>query len=244
MTYCLAIKLDEAIVYLSDSRTNAGVDQLSTYSKMYSWGEAGDRQFTLLSAGNLATTQSVVTRIKRDLADAAEESLNSARYMSEAADYLGRLSVEERTRYSDEGANAGFNPEATFLLGGQIKGEEPELYLIYPQGNYISASSIRPHLQIGEIKYGKPILDRIIRPETDVDAAVRCALVSMDSTLRSNATVGPPVELSVYRKDSLVKGFYRCYRSDDAHLLDLRKAWGDKLEQAFNDLSSLDIGYP
>lgn len=244
MTYCLAIKLDEAIVYLSDSRTNAGVDQLSTYSKMYRWGKAGERQFVLLSAGNLATTQSVATRINRDIDEQAEDCLLNARYMSDAADYVGRLSVEERTRYADEGANAGFNPEATFILGGQIKGQEPELYLIYPQGNYISASSIRPHLQIGEIKYGKPILDRIIRPETSVESAVRCALVSMDSTLRSNATVGPPIELTVYSNDSLEQGFYRCYRSDDSHLLALRQAWGEKLEQAFNDLSSLDVGYP
>lgn len=243
MTYCLAIKLDNAIVYASDSRTNAGVDQLSTYSKMFRFGVDGECQFTLLSAGNLATTQSVVTRIKRDIAEGDESSLLNARYMSDAASYIGRLSVEERTRHADDGANAGFNPEATFILGGQIKGEEPELYLVYPQGNYISASTIRPHLQIGEAKYGKPILDRIIRPETAVDNAIRCALVSMDSTLKSNATVGPPIELSVYNNNSLESGFYHCYRSDDQQLLALRKAWGEKLEQSFNDLASLDVGY-
>ena len=183
MTYCLALKLNEGLVFCSDSRTNAGADQVSTYSKMHRWGVDGERQFVLLSAGNLATTQSVLNRIKRDISERAEESLANMHYMSDAAAYVGKLNKAERERHvSTDDVNAGFNPAATLILGGQILGEEPQLFMVYPEGNYISVSDITPFLQIGEKKYGKPILDRIVRADTDIDSAVRCALVSMDST--------------------------------------------------------------
>jgi putative proteasome-type protease len=242
MTYCLALKLDDGLVFCSDSRTNAGADHVSTYSKMHRWGKDGERQFVLLSAGNLATTQSVLNQVQRDIDERAEESLANVRYLSDAAAYVGQLSKHERKRHtSSDDTNAGFNPAATFILGGQIRGESPQLFMIYPQGNYISVSGITPFLQIGENKYGKPILDRIIRPDTDIDSAVRCALVSMDSTMRSNATVGPPIDLLVYKSDSLTGGCYKSFADNDPYLVSLRKSWDEKVVKAFNEMPSLPL---
>ncbi|MGH8502277.1 MAG: peptidase [Gammaproteobacteria bacterium] len=240
MTYCLAIRLDEGLVLTSDSRTNAGIDQVSTYSKMHTFGIDGERQFVLLSAGNLATTQAVVNRLERDIADNAEASLNSVEYLSQAAEYLGEINRNQASKFSDAVVQGDFNPEATFLLGGQIGAQPPAIYLIYPQGNYISASAETPFLLLGESKYGKPILDRIITPATSLQDAVHCSLVSMDSTMRSNATVGPPIEIMVYVKDSLRLDHRLRLDADDPYLLQLKKAWDKNLKQAFVKLPKLD----
>jgi len=241
MTYCLAIKLDAGLVFASDSRTNAGVDQISTYSKMHAWGIEGQRQFILLSAGNLATTQAVVTRLHRDVEEHASTSLATVRYMTEAAEYVGSISVEHQSRHSDASMNAGFNPEATFIIGGQIQGNKPNLFLVYPQGNYITTPETTPFLQIGEMKYGKPILDRVIHPDTSIEDAMRCALVSMDSTMRSNVTVGPPIELAVYRNDAFSINCYRKFESDDPYLLQLKTSWDASLMAAFRELPRLNL---
>ena len=241
MTYCLAIKLDSGLVFASDSRTNAGVDQISTYSKMHAWGIEGERQFILLSAGNLATTQAVVTRLHRDIEEQAKTSLATVRYMNEAAEYIGKISIEHQQRHSDTAMNAGFKPEATFILGGQIKGNKPDLFMIYPEGNYITTPEATPFLQIGENKYGKPILDRIIHPDTSIEDAMRCALVSMDSTMRSNVTVGPPIELAVYRKGTYTISCYRKFESDDPYLVELKSCWDASLTAAFRDLPGLNL---
>jgi len=241
MTYCLAIKLDQGLIFASDSRTNAGTDQVSIYSKMYAWGVEGQRQFVLLSAGNLATTQSVINQLHRDIEDTAETSLATVRYLTDAAEYIGKISIAHQSRHTEATMNAGFNPEATFILGGQIKGSEPDLFLIYPQGNYIMTPEAAPFLQIGEIKYGKPILDRIVHPDTPVEDAMRCALVSMDSTMRSNVTVGPPIELAVYRKDAYHIGCYRKFENDDPYLLELKASWDARLTAAFSDLPALNL---
>lgn len=243
MTYCLAIKIDAGLVFASDSRTNAGPDQVSTYSKMRSWGAVGDRQIVMLSAGNLATTQAVVTRIQRDIDEQVEGNLFSLRYMTEVAEYLGKLNVRQQTKHTkhtDEGMTAGFSPEATFIVGGQVSGEAPDLYMVYPQGNYINVSDTSPFLQIGEAKYGKPILDRIIHHDTSIDDAVKCALVSMDSTIRSNVTVGPPIEIVTYLTDSLAMGKYWKLEAEDPYLLDLKNAWDEKLRQAFSEMPRLE----
>lgn len=241
MTYCLAIKLDAGLVLASDSRTNAGVDQVSTYSKMHAWGIEGERQFILLSAGNLATTQAVVTRMHRDIEEHAEASLATVRYMTEAAEYVGRISVEHQSRHSDTSMNAGFNPVATFIIGGQIKGDKPNLFLVYPEGNYITTPESTPFLQIGEMKYGKPILDRVIHPDTSIEDAMRCALVSIDSTMRSNVTVGPPIEMAVYRKDTFSIGCYQKFEHDDPYLLQLKASWDASLMAAFSELPRLNL---
>lgn len=241
MTYCVAVKLNTGIVYCSDSRTNAGVDQVSTYSKMHCWGKEGHCQYVLLSAGNLATTQGVVSHIHRDIRENNPESLFHYGYLEDAADYIGRLNLLEIAKHvNDDGPTAGFDPSATFIFGGQIQGEEPQLFLIYPQGNHIRTSSVAPFLQIGETKYGKPILDRIIRPDTDVQAAMRCTLVSMDSTMRSNVTVGPPIEMLVYQTDSLTRGTYHSFSATDPYLQKLRQAWDEKVVQAFNEMPHMD----
>ncbi|MDD3518646.1 MAG: proteasome-type protease [Chromatiales bacterium] len=236
MTYCVAIALDEGLVFASDSRTNAGVDQVSTYSKMHSFEVEGERLFVLLTAGNLATSQAVINRLKRDLDDGAEESLATARHMSEAAEYLGRLNREEQEKHQEALTKAGFTPDASFILGGQIDDEEPAVFMIYPQGNFITTSPHTPFLQIGESKYGKPILDRILMPSTSLADAARCALVSMDSTMRSNVTVGPPIEMLVYRKDSFAQDHYLCLEADHPYLLELKRAWDEKIREAFCEL--------
>ncbi len=241
MTYCLAIALNEGLVFCSDSRTNAGPDRVSSYSKMHRFSVPYDRSLVILTAGNLATSQAVIAQIQRDLEQDAEFNIMKAEYVAEVADYLGELSVAEQAKYTKKGGpNAGFNASATFILGGHIKKHAPELYMIYPEGNHITASDQYPYLQIGETKYGKPILDRIIRSDTPHETAMRCALVSLDSTMRSNATVGPPLECLFYRTDSL-KPQERFVRLEEHHpyLAELRESWDDSIRIAFEKLPPL-----
>ncbi|MCG6868680.1 MAG: peptidase [Gammaproteobacteria bacterium] len=240
MTYCLAIKLDDGLVFCSDSRTNAGVDRVSTYSKMHTWENPGKCVFVLMSAGNLATTQGVVTHINRDIDEHAEHTLYTVRYLTEAAEYIGKLSMAEQARHSESVESGGFKPEATFILGGQISGQPQDLYLVYPQGNHIRVSDLVPFLQVGETKYGKPILDRIIRTDTSLEDAVRCALVSMDSTMRSNVTVGPPIELAVYKRDDLRLDCHTQMAADHDYLVNLKQSWDARILQAFADLPAFD----
>jgi len=237
MTYCVGISLKSGLVFVSDSRTNAGTDQVSQYGKMHTLGIDGERQFIVLSAGNLATTQAVMTRIRHDLSNDPECVIRKAQYMNDVADYIGEISREQQNRFSSvEGVTAGFAPSVSFILGGQIRGEEHSLHLIYPEGNHITTSLATPFLQIGETKYGKPILDRIIRPDTSLEDAARCALVSMDSTIQSNVTVGPPIEVLIYEKDRLSLNHY--IRMDEGHeyLDELQKSWSSNLRMAFNTL--------
>jgi putative proteasome-type protease len=241
MTYCLAIEMEEGLVFCADSRTNAGPDRVSTYSKMHRFSVPYDRSLVLLTAGNLATSQSVVAQIQRDLEEDTDVNIFSAKYVSDIADYVGEISLQEQQKYSQKGGQrAGFNASATFILGGQIKGHQPELYMIYPEGNHITASDLYPYLQIGETKYGKPILDRIIRRDTPAETAMRCALVSVDSTMRSNATVGPPLECLFYRRDSLLPHEHYCKLEEQhPYLLALRQAWDERIRDAFEGLPSL-----
>ena len=246
MTYCLAIALEEGLVFCSDSRTNAGADRVSTYSKMHRFSVPYERSMVILTAGNLATSQSVVAQVQRDLEEEKAFNIFSARYVSDVADYIGELSIQEQRKYAKKGGpNAGFNASASFILGGQIKGHAPELYMIYPEGNHITASQLYPYLQIGETKYGKPILDRIIRPDTPVETAMRCALVSVDSTMRSNATVGPPLECLFYRRDSLMPHEQYCLLEEDhPYLADLRASWDDNIRLAFGNLPPISGVFP
>lgn len=240
MTYCLAIKLDTGLVFCSDSRTNAGADQLSAYSKLHRFSMFDDREIIVLSAGNLATTQAVLSKLRRDIQQGTKFDIGKAKYVSDIADYIGRLSVETQEKYSTGGPDAGFNASATFIVGGQIGEQQPRLYMVYPEGNHITTAKQHPFLQIGETKYGKPILERIIRADTLPETAMRCALVSMDSTMRSNATVGPPVELLFYPSGALNRGSeYQIFEDGDAYLAELSRAWDEKICQAFNDLPAI-----
>jgi putative proteasome-type protease len=235
MTYCVAIKTDSGLVFASDSLTNAGIDHVSTYSKMHTFVQSGERMFVLLSSGNLATTQGVVQQLRSDCSNGADICLSTVQNMAEAVDYVGVVSTNlQRSQTSRDTANTNF--EASFIFGGQIAGQPPEIYLIYPQGNHIHESSSHPFLQIGETKYGKPILDRVIRNDTPLEQAARCALVSINSTIRSNLTVGPPVELLIYNDNALDGGRRLSLPEDHPYYRALGDAWNEGLRQALNGL--------
>lgn len=238
MTYCLAVTVDDGLVFASDSRTNAGVDQIATFSKMHRFLGNGERFFVLLSAGNLATTQAVVTRLTRDIEKKAKRSLATVEHISEAAEYVGEISREEQQKHAAS-EDKHFNPDASFILGGEIAGRPPSIFQIYPEGNFIRAGDRTPFLQIGELKYGKPILDRIVAADMDLHVAARCAIVSMDSTMRSNVTVGPPIEVLIYRSGTMESGRHIVLGEDDDYLRSLRLAWQESIRNAFNDLPGL-----
>ena len=199
MTYCIGIKANDGIVFASDSRTNAGLDNVNIYSKMFTY-DVGDRSIIIVTSGNLGTSQAVYKSIENDLKDTSGSmNLNTCQNFDQVASYIGTLN----TKHSSP---KGINTDtvllgSTFIVGGQIKGQPLELYLVYPQGNYIKPADSKPYLVIGEVKYGKPILDRVIKPEVSIGDASRCAMISMDSTLKSDLTVGPPIDFAVYRKD-------------------------------------------
>lgn len=237
MTYCVAIKVNKGLVFASDSRTNAGVDYVTTYSKMHHFNWPGERVFVLMTSGNLATSQAVLNAIAHDLEDAAcETNLHNVTHLYDAARYIGQLSRREQTGHSDVMQQSGVSFEASFILGGQIGDAEPGIYLIYPEGNTISASPETPYLQIGETKYGKPILDRIITPATSLEDAARCSLVSLDSTIRSNISVGPPLELSIYEGDSLEEPWHSRLTLNSPMYKTMQKRWNEGLRRAFQRL--------
>ncbi|CAK0765001.1 putative proteasome-type protease [Gammaproteobacteria bacterium] len=231
MTYCLAINANGGLVFCSDSRTNAGTDNIGCYSKMHSFVWEGDRVLTLLSAGNLATTQAVIKKMNSDIKQNLIPNLLSVPNMLEATDYVGMVSTSlQRSQASRDTSNTNF--EASFILGGQIGRAPPETLFIYPQGNYIHESDEHPFLQIGEIKYGKPILDRVIKRDITLERAARVALVSMNSTIRSNVTVGPPVELLIYQRDTLATPRKMIMSEDDPFSREVSDAWSRGLLQA------------
>jgi putative proteasome-type protease len=236
MTYCVGICVEAGLVLAADSRTNAGVDSVSEFSKMYSFGRPGERQFIVCAAGNLATTQSVMARIETDINEAVEPNLMSVQSVKDAANYIGAISVEQQA------LNTGGGPafEASFLLGGEILGSKLRLFLIYPVGNHIESSARTPFLQIGESKYGKPILDRVLMMTTELEEATLCALVSMESTIRSNLTVGLPVEVQAYRAGSLEPGQYTSFSADSRYWRKLRNSWNTEVREAFRRLPPVD----
>ncbi len=237
MTYCVGLNLDDGLVFASDSRTNAGVDYVTTYSKMHVFTPSPDRLFVVLSAGNLATTQEVINHIQRDLDyPAGGPNLANVRYLFEAAEYVGGVSLAVQKEHGQALAQSGVSGETTLLIGGQIAGQRHGLMLVYPQGNYITSSPETPYLQIGESKYGKPALDRIVHPGLSLNQGARLALVSLDATTRSNITVGPPFELATYEKDSLVLGCRCRFDADDKYLIAVREAWNNGIQEAFRSL--------
>lgn len=241
MTYCLAARVDTGLVFVSDSRTNAGIDQLATFSKMHAFDELPGRFFTLLSAGNLATTQAVVAKIRRDVRENTDVNLATVTRMREAADYIGDLSRAIQEKYPEEQRTGGFSPEANFIFGGQIDGLPHALFQIYPQGNHVEPADVSPFVQIGEQKYGKPILDRIITTSTNLEITARCGLVSMDSTMRSNASVGPPIELMIYTAGAPGSHTHMVFDEDDPYLRIIREAWAANLRRAFDQLPPISL---
>ena len=237
MTYCVAINVNSGIVFCSDSRTSAGVDNISTYSKMHSYGIPNNRQMTLMSSGNLATTQAVIAQLDSDIAQTKQTNLLTVANLRDAASYIGELVVEEQNKHESDDNKY----ESTFILGGQIGPDTThEILLIYPQGNFISTSVDTQFLQIGESKYGKPILDRVLTPETTLSTAASAALVSMDSTMKSNITVGPPIELAIYQHNKLDNQYYNKFEEGSEYLRNLKTAWDEKLQEAFKQLPPIE----
>ncbi len=241
MTYCLALRLHEGLVFLADTRTNAGVDNVGTYRKLHVFRPAEDRVFVLESAGNLATTQEVLDRITRDLLHPDGESLASCNHLFEAALYVGRLNREVAAEHHAALTSSGADGTATFILGGQILPGAPDILLVYPEGNYIRASDERPFLQIGESKYGKFMLELAVEAHVDIDTATKVALGSMMSTARANLSVGPPYDVAVYLNGSAFVDEFRI-ESDAPLLGELRDVWEQHMLSAIADLPRLSYG--
>lgn len=242
MTYCIGVLLREGLVMASDSRTSAGVDHVSTFRKLSIFEKPGDRVMALAAAGNLATSQAVVSLVSERLgANDGEDGLFGTGSMFRAAEIVGRTlrSVIEEHRESVRGA--GGEAAASFIFGGQIKGRPPRLFMIYAAGNFIEATSESPFLQIGENKYGKPILDRTIRYDMPVARAVTAALVSFDSTMRSNLSVGPPIDLITILDGRLCVDRHAIIREDDPYFCDLRTRYGSGIVKLFETLPDPDF---
>jgi putative proteasome-type protease len=236
MTYCVGLLVDTGLVMLSDSRTNAGVDQINTFRKMATF-QAQDRVLVLMSAGNLAITQAVANLLHEAPADAAgQTSFLQASNMFNAARVVGDALREIHERDAESLKDQGHEFNGTFILGGQIRGEEPRLFHIYSAGNFIESSLDTPYFQIGESKYGKPIIDRVISRSTSLAEAAKCALVSMDSTIRSNLSVGPPLDLAVIRRDEYRLATHISIDLDNEYFTMIRKRWGLALKEVFSSL--------
>jgi putative proteasome-type protease len=239
MTYCVGIKLDAGLVFLSDSRTNAGLDQISTYRKMMVYEKPGDRFMVMLSAGNLSISQSVreILQVEKiDNPGGEPITIWNATSMFDAVRVLGSA---VRRVYDQDGPSlkqSGIDFNASMIFGGQIKGEAMRLFLVYSAGNFIEATRETCYFQIGESKYGKPVLDRMITPATPLDEAAKCALVSMDSTLKSNLSVGLPLDLLVYERDRYATEKLVCIDEHNPYFHMIRSTWGQKLRQVFESI--------
>ena len=245
MTYCVGIKLDAGLVFMSDSRTNAGLDQFSTYRKMMVYEKPGDRFMVMLSAGNLSISQSVreILQVEKiEGRDGQPITIWNATSMFDAVRVLG---AAVRRVYDQDGASlaaAGVDFNASMIFGGQIKGEAMRLFLVYSAGNFIEATRETCYFQVGESKYGKPVLDRMITPATPLDEAAKCALVSMDSTLKSNLSVGLPLDLLVYEAGKLQTNRIVCIDDQNPYFQMIRGNWGKKLRQVFESLEDPQWG--
>lgn len=236
MTYCVGIEVDEGLVFAADTRTNASLDDVRVHRKLHVFEYPGQAVFAIMSAGNLATTQLAMSRLQRDADDGAPRSLRSFRHLFEVAEYVGEVLVASQVDTSQHPQHAGISTQATLILGGQIAGERPGLYMVYPLGNAIASSPETPYMQIGESKYGKPILDRIIRPEMKLEDAARTALVSLDSTIRSNLSVGMPIDLALIRSNDLRITERMRLEGDTPLYAEIHDTWSRKLENAVRTL--------
>lgn len=235
MTYCCALRLQDGLVFISDTRTNAGVDHISVFRKLHTFGVAGERFLVLQTAGNLATTQAVIGHLQNQLALGQEPNLYSVNTMFEVANLIGKTLRKVLEDVSTD-TQEQMNYACSILLGGQIQGEDMQLYNIYPQGNFICATSDTPYFQIGESKYGKPILDRALKYEMSLADALRCSLISFDSTIRSNVSVGMPLDALIYQKDSLQMPKGKRIHEQDPYFKAISQQWSDTLRKGLQDL--------
>ncbi|MBL8487126.1 MAG: proteasome-type protease [Rhodocyclaceae bacterium] len=241
MTYCAGVMIDAGIVLASDSRTNAGVDNISTFRKMKVFERPGDRVIVMVNSGNLAVTQATLNHLEQGMrrAEGAPNIMN-VRSMWEVAELVGSALREVRHRDGPFLMQTNVDASANFIIGGQIAGEEQRLFMVYTEGNFIEATPETPYFQIGEVKYGKPIIDRVITAGTNMDDAVKCVLVSFDSTMRSNLSVGLPIDLVCYEKDSLHLSLVRRFDEQDPYMRTLRQKWGEGVRRAFAELPRLE----
>ena len=243
MTYAVALRLERGLVFAADTRTNAGIDNIAQYRKLHFWRKTGDRVIVVLTAGNLAITQAVVSLINEQLEceDGETQSIFNATNMFRAARIVGDAVREVRKTDGEalEATKSGFS--ATFIVGGQIGDERPRLFQIYAEGNFIEATDDTPFFQIGEHKYGKPILDRVADPKMRLGEAAKLMLLSFDSTLRSNLSVGLPIDILVYERDSLDVRRVKRIEEDDEYFKHLSSSWGEALRAAFAKIDEFKV---
>lgn len=244
MTYCVGMVLDRGLVLMSDTRTNSGVDNISVFGKMFHWSVPGERIITVMTAGNLATTQAVVSQLEErtKAPDERDNSLLTSPTMFQVATEIGRLlrtTIAEQQEANGNGGKGRFT--ASMIVAGQIAGMEPRLFMIYPEGNFIEAGSDTPFFQIGETKYGRPIILRGYDREMAFEDAVKLLMVSFDSTLKANLSVGMPLDLMVIARDDFAPTHQRRIMPDDLYFSSISDGWGDALKQAFHALPSYNF---
>ncbi len=241
MTYCVALRLDTGMIFASDSRTNAGVDHIATFCKMRVYEKADDRVMVVLSSGNLAMTQGVTNILDRHqrVSDGTPTIWN-AESMFDVATMAGDALREMQARDGNVLLQNGIDSSANLIVGGQIKGEDQRLFHVYSQGNFIEASDETPYFQLGEAKYGKPILDRVLTPGTPQKEAAKCVLISFDSTIKSNISVGLPIDMLWYPREALRVGVQQRIREGDPYFSMLRQRWGGGLRRVFGELPDPD----
>jgi putative proteasome-type protease len=242
MTYCVGLLLKQGLVLASDTRTNAGVDQVASTPKMHIFEIKNERVIVLLTAGNLAITQSVVNALRARVEENAADSKH-LHNVGSLFDVAGLVGAELRASFERDGEhfknhNIDFN--ASILVGGQIKGEKPRLFNVYAAGNFIESTQETPYFQIGETKYGKPIIDRVVEQNSEIMDTVKCVLISFDSTIRSNVSVAAPIDLLIYRVDSLHADCHQRITETDPYYLQIRQGWSDGLRSVFSALPSPD----
>ena len=241
MTYCVGTMLDAGMVFASDSRTNAGVDHVSSYRKMHTFVAEGERVIVILTSGNLSVTQSTISLLDHNARNPdTNKTVMNATSMYEVAELIGSGLREVRQRDGAYLQQSNVDGSASFIVGGQVRGEPQRLFNIYTEGNFIEATRETPYFQIGESKYGKPVIDRVIKPGTGLVDATKCVLVSFDSTMRSNISVGLPIDLLVYNRNSLRVGFQRHIEESDDYFAMIHKQWGEGLRRVFTQLPNPD----
>ena len=240
MTYCVATMIDAGIVFASDSRTNAGVDNISTFRKMKTFERPGERVLVIVNSGNLAITQATINQLDQAVRRNIEPNLMSVISMYDVAELVGAALREVRQRDGPFLMENNVDGGANFIVGGQIAGECQRLFMVYAEGNFIEATAETPYFQIGEVKYGKPIIDRVIRADTCMDDAIKCVLVSFDSTMRSNLSVGMPIDMACYYRDSMQLGHTHRFDDQDTYMQRLRLSWGEGVRRAFAQLPNFE----
>lgn len=247
MTYCIGITIRDGLIFASDSRTNAGVDNIASFCKMRLIERQGERALVILTSGNLAISQGTLNLLLQYGNDNSRLNIWNCHSLYEAANLLGDCLREIQQRDGPFLSAKSIDPSSWFIIGGQIVGEAPRLFMVYSEGNCIEASPDTPFFQIGETKYGKPILDRVITQQTSLIVAAKCMMVSFDSTMRSNISVGPPIDLAVIARDSLKISLHRRFLEGDPYMQMIHREWGEGLKRAFAQLPDpdwVDDGYP